>query len=230
MRPIDKGDYLETFSNYQDAQGVLIDRIGGNCSYCERFIPAGIHVEHKKPKDEYPQLRNEWTNFLLACLNCNSSKGSGELELTDYVWPDTENTLLAFRYEANGKIFPVIGFNQILDSKIENTWKLLGLNKHPDKSEAEFVSPSKKDSRWIQRSTEWDKAISKKGTLSKDDTTNLRECIVELALAKGMFSIWYTVFSDDENMKQRLINAFPKTALQCFDDSFNPIRRPSGIL
>ena len=110
MRPVDKGADLGEFRPYNNAQQPLIDRLGQNCSYCERWIAGGIHVEHKKPKDPYPILKFQWDNFLLACSNCNSSKGSDRFELSDYLWPDSDNTLRIFEYAEEGKILPVEGF------------------------------------------------------------------------------------------------------------------------
>ena len=71
MRPVNKGGDLGDFNPYNDAQQPLISRLGENCSYCERWIAGGIHVEHKLPKGEYPNFKLKWTNFLLACGNCN---------------------------------------------------------------------------------------------------------------------------------------------------------------
>ena len=50
------------------------------CCYCERHIPRtgqGAHVEHFRPKEkpEFANRRNEWTNLLLACSDCNGNKG-----------------------------------------------------------------------------------------------------------------------------------------------------------
>ena len=39
-----------------------------------------------------------------------------------------------------------------------------------------------------------------------------------------------TVFAKDPDMRQRLIDAFPGTSNDCFDDQCNPIPRPGGAL
>ncbi|MEW6996233.1 HNH endonuclease [Colwelliaceae bacterium BS250] len=228
MRPVNKGRDLGDFSPYNNAQQPLISRLGENCSYCERWIAGGIHVEHKKPKGKYPNLKLKWTNFLLACGNCNSSKGSDRLNLVDYVWPDSENTLRAFKYESEGRILPSTGFGGILDQRIEDTWKLLGLNRHPDSTVAGFVIPTAKDKRWVHRKVEWQKATDNKARLLRNDTVDFREMVVDIAVSRGMFSIWYTVFSDDKDMKSRLILRFDNTERLCFDDEYDPIARPNG--
>jgi len=49
----------------------------GKCCYSEVQIPKkghGKHIEHWKPQSAFSWLRNEWTNLLLACPQCNGSK------------------------------------------------------------------------------------------------------------------------------------------------------------
>ncbi len=50
----------------------------------------------------------------------------------------------------------------------------------------------------------WRKANDSLRRLSRNDTVELREEIVETAIATGLFSIWWTVFAADENMCSRL--------------------------
>lgn len=229
MRPVNKGNNRGTFNPYTNAQQPLIDQLGDRCSYCERWIPSSIHVEHKKPKDHYPEVEFQWSNFLLACGNCNSSKGSTTFNLNDYIWPDTDNTMRAFKYQEEGRILPATGFENTLDDKIKNTWKLFGLHRHPDTTNPDFLTPTIKDKRWLHRKGEWEKATKNKNRLLETDTITMREMIVEAATAKGMFSIWFTVFSDDIDIKRRLITAFTNTDKDCFDQVFfTPIARQGG--
>ena len=77
MRPVAKGGNPQAgdFADYQDARPFLISRIGPFCSYCERRTTP-LHVEHIQPKGlpQYAGLIGRWDNFLLACVNCNSTK------------------------------------------------------------------------------------------------------------------------------------------------------------
>ena len=132
MRPVDKGPDQGVFNPYKDAQQPLVKQIGEYCSYCERWIASAIHVEHKRPKNDYPKEKFLWDNFLLSCSNCNSGKGSGNLELVDYVWPDTDNTFLAYCYDAEGRVFVSQNLDAHLSEKAHRTWIMLGLNRHPD--------------------------------------------------------------------------------------------------
>jgi len=58
----------------------------------------------------------------------------------------------------------------------------------------------------------------------------MREQIVLTATGHAYWSIWMTVFNDDPDMLQRLINAFPGTCADCFDNAtgYSHIARPVG--
>src|ERR1700730_16188143 len=99
MRPVERGTAPRVYTNYQDAGPDLQARLGDYCSYCERQIETNLAVEHVQPKDSQTALRNTWTNFLLGCVHCNSSKGKQPVSVPDFLWPDLDNTLRAFDYE-----------------------------------------------------------------------------------------------------------------------------------
>ena len=72
-------DAPETADAYNRAAVVqaLWEMQHGKCCYCERNLPEKGHlkaVEHFAPKAIYKGLRNEWTNLLLACSQCNGQK------------------------------------------------------------------------------------------------------------------------------------------------------------
>lgn len=220
MRPIDKGAAPRTYTNYQDAQQDLIDRIGDYCSYCERQIETNLSVEHVQPKSKVPVLRNEWSNFLLGCVNCNSSKGDTDIVESDYFWPDKVNTLLVFEYIVGGRIVPHSALTAIESTKALATIVLFGLDREPGHPK---LSP--KDRRWRKRQEAWDLAQKDLIRLQRGDTVHVRELIVENALGRGMFSIWMKVFEHDVDMRRRLINGFRGTAANCFDASCVAIER-----
>ena len=106
MRPFNRPPQPASYQGgaYTNAQQPLVAAIGAYCSYCERYLPAKMDIEHKLPKSLYPGSQLDWTNFLLACANCNSPKGSRsrvylldghnvlweETNTPDYLcWPDT---------------------------------------------------------------------------------------------------------------------------------------------
>jgi len=225
MRPIEKGKNSKTFNRYQDAKDDLIERLGEYCSYCERKLPASLAVEHVQPKSLHPELRLKWENFLLACVNCNSNKLAKDIRLEDYLWPDTENTFLAFVYHEGGRI----SVNDKLDDRqkkcAQNILDLIGLQKSPKRND-----PKNKDMRWLHRLEAWDLAAESIVDLLANDTEVLRKYIVLLAKEKGFWSIWLTVFKDDSDMLRRFIKTFRGTSEECFDKSGAPIPRKGGIV
>jgi hypothetical protein len=66
--------------------------------------------------------------------------------------------------------------------------------------------------------------------LLSSNTVEVRELIVENALGRGMFSIWWTVFAADIDMRRRLREAFIGTHDASFDVNENPVPRAGGQL
>lgn len=108
MRPVQRGASPRTtdFAQYSDAKADLVSHLGPYCSYCERRIPTNLAVEHIQPKGlpAYLPLAGRWDNFLLGCVNCNSSKLNKDVVLTDVLLPDRDNTFAALTYSADGTI------------------------------------------------------------------------------------------------------------------------------
>lgn len=233
MRPVDKGADLGNFDPYNDAQQPLEEQLGSFCSYCERWVSSSIHVEHKLPKANYPAEEHKWNNFLLSCPNCNGGKGSGELDLSAYVWPDCDNTFRAFQYDKEGRVFVFSQLSDALKETATSTLRLLNFNKHPDTSSG-FEIPSPKDKRWLHRQQAWAKAEKKKKTLdelaSHPEIINFKDDAADFAVERGMFSIWMTVFDNDPEMKVLLIKKFTGTASDCFDSTGDALARPNGKL
>ena len=130
MRPVDRGEspQREDFENFRDAFGPLVGRLGPYCSYCERRICTDLAVEHIQPKDVdlYPELEGSWNNYLLACKNCNSTKGHKDVLPENYYLPDRDNTLAAFDYLPDGSITPSVAAAAPIAA---DTLKLTGLDK-----------------------------------------------------------------------------------------------------
>ena len=66
--------------------------------------------------------------------------------------------------------------------------------------------------------------------LATNDAPEVRELIVENALGRGMFSIWWTVFAGDADMRRRLREAFLGTHGGSFDANENLVPRIGGQL
>lgn len=225
MRPVDRGPAPRTFREYGEALPYLSARLGRFCSYCGRFVPTGLAVEHKRPRIRYPTEERRWDNFLLACLNCNSGKGHARISLHRYLWPDTDNTLRAFNYSEDGRMYAARSIGKRLRRKANRTIRLLGLDKYP----GGYREPTDRDLRWNDRRMEWMKASQCKNELAHLDTPRQRQLIVALA-SNGIFSVWWAVFSSDPDMRSRLRGAFVGTCPNSFDAKENLQARPGGQL
>ncbi len=235
MRPVVRGPWpTDTdgkeiqFTEYQKARGELIKRLGEICSYCEMHLDTSLAVEHMRPKkpeganEDIPDRKSDWNNFLLACTNCNSTKGRKDVVLNEYFWPDRDNTFRAFTYSEGGIVKPSEELDVELREKAEATIKLVGLDRYP------LNDPKASDRRWQNRREAWDIAIRSKERLSRNKNKDFREIITDLMTSRAYWSVWMTVFQNDSDMLKRFIEAVPGTATECFDENGNPLLRPGG--
>ena len=227
MRPVDRGPAPDTYARYQDAGPDLQTRLGDYCCYCERQIETNLAVEHVQPKSVVSALILDWDNFLLACTNCNSIKGDTPIQLGDYFWPDVDNTLRAFEYVRGGLIEPHSCLRPDMVAKAAATLSLTGLDRYPGNGGQE---PTPSDRRWLRRQEAWQKAEWCRARLIRLDTVETREMIVEIALARGEFSIWWTAFAGDVDMRRRFRLAFTGTHGGSFDRDENTVQRNGGQL
>ena len=81
------------------------------CPYCERKIRIErSQIEHIKPKDKFPELLNEYNNYLTGCLEYHKTCGSrkGNRWDSNFINPVKKNPEEYFIYElSTGKIIPV---------------------------------------------------------------------------------------------------------------------------
>lgn len=227
MRPVDKGAAPALYARYQDAGPELQARLGDYCSYCERQIETHLAVEHVQPKIRRASLINVWRNFLLGCASCNSSKGKKRVALKSFYWPDRDNTMRAFAYVKGGMILPSLHLGAAERARALDTITLMGLDKFPGNPGRE---PTIADRRWLRRQQMWQMAEMDRARLQRNDTADVREIIVENALGRGMFSIWWTVFAGDPDMRRRLRETFLGTHAASFDANEELVPRVGGQL
>ena len=228
MRPIERGPAPQTYARYQDAIVALEAQLGIYCSYCERRLPTSLAVEHILPKSLKPDLETEWTNFLLACTNCNSVKGDKDINLENYLWPDSDNTFLAFTYAKGGFIHLADDMNSEQSTKAQALLNLIGLQRH---QASEWPAPRKRDKRWQQRDEVWEIAeLCRKNFETLEQVDAAREMVLAAAQGYGFFSIWMTVFASYPHIKAQLIQLFSGTALSCFTPDGKPINRPGATI
>jgi len=206
--PLDINNTPKVFTDHKQAKRDLIGRIGSYCSYCERKISSNLAIEHVKPKGINPALRLVWDNFLLACTNCNSTKGSANLNLVHYYWPDQHNTFIAFEYRNTGFLSP--SKNPIVDSIIaKNTIELTGIN-------VIDISDEASDTRWEERLETW--FLAEEELFDFENSTrgnNEIQGIIRTAIGHGFWSIWMKVFENHVDVQDALIAAFTGTFTEC---------------
>jgi uncharacterized protein (TIGR02646 family) len=226
MRPVERGSAPRDYARYEDAKPDLVARLGLFCCYCERPIKTLLAVEHVIPKILHPELERDWTNFLLACVNCNSTKGDRPVDRHDLILPDQDNPLRAFDYFRSGAVKPSTILNRDVEAKAINILRMTGLDKFPDEFDGEeFVAAL---DRWQQRSATWTLASTQKREIADHDSEVLRRSTARMSLEAGFFSVWMTVFSDDIDMRRRFIEIFPGTSLLCFDPDTTELLSRSG--
>ncbi len=59
-----------------EIQKALKDMYGDLCCYCEGTVSANSfgHIEHRKPKREFPKYAFNWDNLHWVCWKCNNAK------------------------------------------------------------------------------------------------------------------------------------------------------------
>ena len=241
MRPVRRGTSPKiNFDPYRDAHPFLISRLGMYCSYCERRICTQLAVEHIQPKKglhAHPNLIGVWENYLLACVNCNSTKKDKEVVLANVLLPDRDNTFIAFSYSKDGYVRPSeIAISIGLEAKAKHTLELTGL----DKKKAYSILDENEVQIYVDRPSQrlevWAIAEESKNTVDECPIDSVKQMATNLALGSGFFSIWLTVFEKDTDMCNRLIDAFIGTRNSgCFDNNAktispapNPDKLPDG--
>ncbi|MEM7518986.1 MAG: HNH endonuclease [Planctomycetota bacterium] len=209
------------FEDYADAKVDLVSRLGLFCSYCERPIKTNLAVEHIQPKKGpfgRPDLRGRWENFLLGCVNCNSTKGDKEVVLLELMLPDRDNTFATYVYAEDGTLSVADSLPPSAARAAMATLRLVGLDKRTSAvtdSNGRLVAIDRRE----QRAQAWLVAhVSRDELLGEPESQALRRQIVRTAEATGFFSIWMSVFEGDIDMRIRLVKAFPGTEESgCFD-------------
>jgi uncharacterized protein (TIGR02646 family) len=220
MRPVVRGANPRDgdYPNYRDSFPDLASRIGMYCSYCERRIATQLAVEHIQPKSlpAYEPLQGRWDNFLLGCVNCNSTKGDKDVVLTDFLLPDRDNTGVAYQYTMDGKIVISANLTEPQKAMAVRTLALVGLDKRASAAvdtNGQLVAID----RVAQRMESWLIAEESKSDLETNPSEAFRRQVARTATAQGFFSIWMAVFAGEVEVRKLLIAEFRGTAADCYD-------------
>lgn len=241
MRPVDRGDWPKSggvnvvFTEYGDARRWLYDRLGHYCSYCNRRLESAA-VEHVRPKSHHPASETDWENFLLACVNCNSHKGSFDVNLGDYFWPDRDNTMRAFAYHESGRVSVAPALvGTALECIASRTLALTGLDCVPKLDPGGEVptpntDPKAADLRYERRRAVWAMALDARNDLLQNPSPHTQRLVLTAVREAGYWPIWYVNLCDLPGMRDALIAAVPNTSELCFDATGAPIPRTGGQL
>lgn len=225
MRPIDKGIASKTYNNHGDARHDLAEIIGYYCSYCEMSTKNMIEVEHVIPTAN-GGLETDWNNFLLSCKYCNTVKNNNNLGRNDYLWPDIDNTDIAFKYSKANTITPRTGsINHVVNTLAENTINLMGLNRVPGGA----AEPTKADTRWISRHEAWEQAELSLVDWLQIKTLQMAKQIARTAFVNGHYSIWMEVFNSEQTVLDQIDIIYKTKGLyKEFDPHGARVIRPNG--
>jgi len=226
MRPVTRCTAPKVYARYQDAIGDLEECFGCYCSYCERRFPASLAVEHVSPKSHDSARETDWTNFLIGCVNCNSTKGTKKTNDQDFLWPDKDNTLKAIEYTTGGLVEVSSTLLPDIIKKANALIKLVGLDRHPGQPPGN--QPTDRDKRYLEREEKWKLAQLKCVALANNDNDDFREALVDLAKQSGFFGIWMAAFHDDVDMRRRIVDAYAGTAKDCFTADWSLKNRVGG--
>lgn len=229
MRPVDKwktnsrhtlpdGSTVvvqKEYNKYRDALPMLCGNLGTYCSYCENSMheKAALQVEHVEPKSRKGSLEKRWINFLIACSPCNGHKSYKRVILKDIHMPHRNNTYKSLVYDELGGVH----VNPTIPDKSKlNAGKLIKL--------LDLNNPSKQS----MRQDTW-KIAERKLDQYNRKVLDIED-LMELIKARGGWSIWFTVFKDHKEVRERLIKDFPGTAEKCFDEDnhYEPLDRNPG--
>jgi hypothetical protein len=190
-----------------------------------------LAVEHIEPKDGAHgknHLKGRWSNFLLACVNCNSTKKDKQVILADIFLPDRDNTSAAFEYLPDGNIEPRATLNAAGRAKANATLDLTGLSK----ALRQTLDQQKRviaEDRASQRMQAFGVAdVAKADLLANPHNDLLKRYIVNMAVLGGFFSVWMATFDGNAEMRNLLIDAFGGTRDSgCYDPASTMLVSPS---
>lgn len=227
MRPVkkEKSPYI-AIGKYEEALPYLEEAFGLYCSYCENPITHVPEVEHISAKSKGGAL-TDWNNLLLGCRYCNSRKGIQvtPTNVDNYLWPDKDNTALAYTYQGGIPKVNETALNHVDPTgerltKAKNLFALVDLGNVP--------APWVKDRRFHQRNKAYELAVEAltdwqlAKTCTSEGKDVIKRLIVSNARGYGFFSVWMTVFVDEPDICKALLDAFPGTNHIYFDETYYP--------
>ena len=188
-------------------------------------IASTAPLSTSSPKSIVPNLRLEWENFLLACQNCNSTKGDTNINadnINTYVWPDTDDTYHLIEYDAvTAMPRPAANLPQDLAEKVQRLISLVGLDKpQPKVGTVAYnkCADRRVESRFqvLDLARQYHKILLT--TPEGKDRDTLIDAMIDLSKAYGHWSIWMHTFEDIPEVRTKLLDSLPGTRKDCFKE------------
>lgn len=222
-------------ADYRNWRQDLLRVLGNCCCYCNMPLSDSPQVEHVSPKNpragQAAGAYLDWDNMLLACGVCNRAKGNQPTGINLQYLAETHNTHLALEYfvvrhPTKPGVFACIPKASIM-AGVDNA-KAIATIDLCDLDNVSWDDPRAIDMRWQYRFQAFEDA--KLWRVNWDAWGHHRQdafipLLLTAATGKGFFSIWMQVFSDVPAVCLALINEFPGTAQDCFDQNGVPIPR-----
>lgn len=221
MRPVNRGTAPKAYATWGDARNDLGNRLDWCCSYCEMKVTNMLEVEHVVPRN-HGGAPLSWDNFLISCKYCNTIKSNNNTTRNGYIWPDTDNSDLAFRYSEQFVIQPA---NTPVQAQAQATIDLMGLDRKPGGPNR----PTEADSRWIFRLQTWLIAKRSLKNWQTNPSNAMADQIALTAHGQGFYSIWMTVFAGIAEVTDAIRREYKNTFYE-FDADGNRTVRPGGII
>lgn len=218
MRPVIKwrpgeNGVVATYNPHNDAKEKLLENFGNEpfyyCSYCDRVIPrVHIEVEHIQPVHYRADLEHSWSNFLLACKNCNLTKSDQNAQPANMLLPQFQNTWNCFIVNNDGTIIPN-PHNILAINRANYTVQLLGMDRgigHPNRQPQDDRYDSRRHVLMIaKRDLKYYEA----------KVPDYIIAIREHAIAMGFWYVWMQVFEPHPEVQDQLIDWFNNTYQNC---------------
>lgn len=222
MRPINKVHKGKIYNPYTTAKRDLFKAIGPYCSYCERNIELGGAVEHVQPKSKEKGKECCWDNFLLSCVNCNSTKGSRTINdnnICEYVWPDKDDTYHMIKYDSDSLIpQPNDTISENDKQRVQRLIELVGLNKAASKVgslDYEKACDTRVEGRI--KASQYAKELKDDYLhLSDEGKGSFRKALSVIIMSEGYWSIWMHIFEDVPEVREMMLDIIPGTRKELF--------------
>lgn len=213
MRPLNKRMFTAhkpQYKPYGSAKNDLMQAIGSYCSYCERHsYSCGIDVEHIRHKSQNANRVYLWSNFLLACKNCNSVKGVSGVNSMYFPTVSDTFSILSYCWDGSVDINRAVLICPKAQEKAHLLIRLVGLDRRPGHPNYSF-----KDKRWSDRRAIW--ALAERYLSPWRAGAIEAQVIADLAKLSGGWSIWMTVFNSESAVLEKLNSEFPSTRVKKF--------------